>query len=260
MKVVILAGGLGTRLREETEFKPKPMVEIGGQPLLWHLMQSFIAYGLNDFIIAAGYKSNFIKQYFLNFEAYGESVELEFKSGSLKGSHSSFVADTNFRVKVIDTGYSTNTGERLKMLREAIGNKTFICTYGDGLANIEINHLLDFHQSHKKIATVTAVRPRSRFGQLEISSSGIVTNFREKPFMDDWVNGGFFCFEPEFLEYVNPGDSLEAGPLNRLIHKEQLAAYRHTGFWYAMDTYREFLELNQMWDRGEMPWLPKQTS
>lgn len=258
-KIVILAGGLGTRLREETEFKPKPMVEVGGQPILWHIMKSFMDYGFNDFVIATGYKSNVIKNYFLNLQAYTQDICLNFDNGKFMYSNSENMNQKHFQVSVIDTGQNTNTGERISKLRDILGEDTFICTYGDGLSNVDIRSLLTFHQSHKRFATVTAVKPRSRFGQLEISADKIVTQFWEKPIMDDWVNGGFFVFEPEVLDFINRGDSLESELLVRLVGIQQLAAYCHEGFWYPMDTYREFLELNEMWNRGETPWIRDQT-
>jgi glucose-1-phosphate cytidylyltransferase len=252
MKVVLLAGGLGTRMREETEYKPKPMVEVGGKPVLWHLMKSFATYGLTDFVVCTGYRGDVIKDYFLNYDArmndftahLGKSTHIE-----VHGNH----AEIDWKVTVADTGPSTMTGGRVKRVGRYIDGR-FMVTYGDGLADIDISALLAFHESHGKLATVTTVRPLSRFGVMDLDSSGQVQQFREKPQTDDYVNAGFFVFEPEVLDYLDEECVLEQAPLERLAAEGQLMAYRHEGFWQPMDTYREFTMLNEMWDSGNAPW------
>lgn len=253
-KVVILAGGLGTRLREETEFKPKPMVEIGGLPILWHIIDNFRTAGFNEFIIATGYKGNVIKEFFFNLNAYISDFSVEYGAKNKIEFHSNSSELNHFKVSVVDTGLNTFTGGRIKKLQEYIGGDDFICTYGDGLSNVNPKDLLEFHRKQKRIATVTAIKPRSRFGQLHISESGIVNEFQEKPIMDEWVNGGFFVFSKPIFDYLGDNDVLEESPLAKLVADGQLAAHKHTGFWFAMDTYREFLELNSLWDGGETPW------
>jgi glucose-1-phosphate cytidylyltransferase len=252
VKVIILAGGLGTRMREETEYKPKPMVEIGGKPVLWHLMKSFAFYGLTDFVICTGYRGDVIKDYFFNYDArmndftahLGKSTYIE-----VHGSHS----EQDWKVTVSDTGPHTMTGGRVKRVAQYLNNR-FIVTYGDGLADVDVATLLKFHESHGKLATVTTVRPLSRFGVMDLDSTGQVKQFREKPQTDDYVNAGFFVFEPKVLEYLDEECVLEQVPLERLAAEGQLMAYRHQGFWQPMDTYREFMMLNEMWDKGDAPW------
>jgi glucose-1-phosphate cytidylyltransferase len=256
-KVVILAGGLGTRLREETEFKPKPMVEIGGMPIIWHIISNFINSGFKDFIIATGYKGHMIKEYFLNLETYLNdfTVKIDAENGLKIQALRHLNQDIN--ISVIDTGLNTMTGGRIYKLQEFIGHENFICTYGDGLSNINPKELIKFHLAQKTFATVTAVKPRSRFGQLEVSTNGIVKSFREKPIMDDWVNGGFFVFSKEIFNYLSEEDVLEERPLHNLVSDGQISAFKHNGFWYPMDTYREFVDLNKMWDEGNAPWIIK---
>ena len=254
-KVVILAGGLGTRLREETEFKPKPMVEIGGMPIIWHIISNFAVSGFTDFIIATGYKGHVIKEFFRNLENYLSDFIVHIGGDKGLKIHNINQSKFDINVSVIDTGLSTMTGGRIYKLKEYVGNDDFICTYGDGLSNINPNTLLKFHLEQKTVATVTAVKPRSRFGQLEIFNSGIVGNFREKPIMQDWVNGGFFVFSNDIFKYLSEDDVLEGTPLSRLVSDQQLSAFKHDGFWYPMDTYREFLDLNKMWDEGNAPWI-----
>ena len=252
MKVVLLAGGLGTRMREETEYKPKPMVEVGGKPILWHLMKSFASHGLTDFVVCTGYRGDVIKDYFLNYDALmndftahlGKSTHIE-----VHGNHT----EVDWKVTVADTGPTTMTGGRVKRVAKYIDSR-FMVTYGDGLADIDISALLAFHESHGKLATVTTVRPLSRFGVMDLDSTGQVQQFREKPQTDDYVNAGFFVFEPQVLEYLDEECVLEQAPLERLAAEGQLMAYRHEGFWQPMDTYREFTMLNEMWDSGSAPW------
>ena len=252
MKVVLLAGGLGTRMREETEYKPKPMVEVGGKPVLWHLMKIFAAHGMNEFVVCTGYRGDVIKDYFLNYDQQtsdftanlGKSRQVE-----VHGHHS----ETDWKVTVADTGATTMTGGRVKRVAKYIEVR-FMVTYGDGLANVDLKALLAFHESHGKLATVTATRPLSRFGVMDLDENGQVQKFREKPQTDDFVNAGFFVFEPEVLNYLDEECVLEQAPLERLAAEGQLMAHRHRGFWQPMDTYREFTMLNEMWDSGNAPW------
>ena len=252
VKVVLLAGGLGTRMREETEYKPKPMVEVGGRPVLWHLMKTFAAHGQTEFVVCTGYRGDVIKDYFLNYDArmndftahLGQKSHIE-----VHGNHS----EKDWKVTVADTGATTMTGGRVKRVAKYIDGR-FMVTYGDGLADVNVEELLAFHESHGKLATVTTVRPLSRFGVMDIASDGAVQQFREKPLTDDYVNVGFFVFEPEVLEYLDEECVLEQAPLERLAREGQLMAYRHEGFWQPMDTYREFTMLNEMWDSGNAPW------
>lgn len=254
MKVVILAGGLGTRLREETEFRPKPMVEIGGRPILWHIMKLFAFHGLTEFIVGIGYKGEVIKDYFLNYEArnndftitLGKSTEIAFHDQHL---------ESDWQVTVADTGQDTQTGGRVRRVQQYVGDETFMVTYGDGLADVDITQLLAFHRSHGRLATLTTVRPVSRFGVLDLDEgSGTVRRFREKPGVDGWVNAGFFVFEPAVFGYLG-GDEcvLEEAPLQALAKDGQLAAYQHNGFFQPMDTYRETRLLNDLWATGA-PW------
>ena len=255
MKTVILCGGIGTRLREQTEFRPKPMVEIGGRPILWHIMKTFAHYNLCDFILCLGYRGNMIKEYFLNYEAMNNDFTISLKSGNpiqYHGSHD----ECDFKVTLVDTGSQTMTGGRVKRVQRYVGDDTFVVTYGDGVANIDINKLLKFHRSHGRLATVTTMRPVSRFGVLDIDSEGIVTKFAEKPAEDAWASAGFFVFEREVFDYLQGGEAcvLEREPMERLVADGQLAAYRHNGFFFAMDTYREYEVLSKMWESGQAPW------
>jgi glucose-1-phosphate cytidylyltransferase len=252
MKVVLLAGGLGTRLREETEYRPKPMVEVGGRPILWHIMKNFAHFGLKEFVVCTGYKGEMIKDYFLNYEARMNDFTIHL------GPQSSveYFADhgeVDWRVTLADTGATTMTGGRVKRVARHLDGP-FIVTYGDGLADVDIDKLLAFHRSHGRLATVTTVRPLSRFGVMDLGGEDVVQRFREKPQTDGYVNAGFFVFEPRFLEYLTDESVLEAEPLEALANEGQLVAYRHDGFWQPMDTYREFTMLNDMWDSGKAPW------
>jgi glucose-1-phosphate cytidylyltransferase len=257
VKAVLLAGGLGTRMREETEFRPKPMVEVGGKPVLWHIMKIFSTYGVNDFVVCTGYKGEIIKEYFLDYEArnndftitLGRSHELVFHDQHL---------ESDWRVTVSDTGPTTQTGGRVgRIARYVQEDERFIVTYGDGLADVDINKLLAFHESHGKAATITTVRPLSRFGLVDLDAQAVVQRFREKPQVDDWVSAGFFVFERRVLDLlVGRGDDLvlEQEPLAELAARGELAAYQHDGFWQPMDTYRESTMLNDMWNAGSAPW------
>ena len=253
MKAILLAGGLGTRIREETEFRPKPMVEIGGRPVLWHIMKNLSTQGINEFIIAAGYKSNMIKDYFLNYEVWNNDFTIELgKRESLKfhGAHD----EAEWKVTIADTGESTMTGGRVWKASQYLEDETFLVTYGDGLADINVNALKEAHTNSETLATVSTVRPSSRFGVMDVNDDGIVQHFREKPVLDGWVNIGFFLMEPGVLDYLNADSVLEEQPLASLAQAGQLSAYRHPGFWQPMDTYRESVILNNLWDSGAAPW------
>ncbi len=252
IKVVLLAGGRGTRLAEETGTRPKPMVEIGGMPLLWHLMGIYAGHGFNEFVVACGYKGGLIKEFFHNYAVHHSDFRVDLHTGGVNFLNS---PRTDWRVSVVDTGLDVMTGGRLLRLRELIGDQTFMVTYGDGLGNVDIGKLLAFHRAHGKLATVTAVRPPSRFGDLTIDGDA-VRIFSEKPQgHEGWINGGFFVFEPGVLDYI-AGDqiSLEREPLDRIAREGQLMAYRHHGFWQPMDTLREKLMLEDMWASGTAPW------
>ena len=252
MKVVILAGGLGTRLSEYTDMIPKPMVTIGNHPLLWHLMQSFASHGYNEFVIAAGYKSQIIKQYFLNYRSLNSDLTIDLSTGEVleqSDSHS------DWKVTVVDTGENTMTGGRLKRLSKYIDNERFILTYGDGLSNVNINRLVQFHIDSQRLATVTAVHPVARFGELTLNEEA-VTSFAEKPQTSSgWINGGFFVMEPECLNYIeNDQTVLEKYPLSKLAEEGNLGAFRHDGFWQCMDTRRDRDSLEESWISGNAPW------
>jgi len=252
MKVVILAGGFGTRLSEETAIIPKPMIEIGGKPLLWHLMKLFSHQGVNDFIVALGYKGEVIKRYFLDYPLLHSNLNIKFINGSIS-SYPQF--SEQWQLELVDTGFKTMTGGRLKRLNDRI-SETFILTYGDGLSNINVKELVAFHKSHGKLATVTAVKPTSRFGILQKSKDNQVISFSEKPdFQNELVNGGFFVLEPEVLDYINNDDtSWECEPCERLVSDGQMMAYHHKGFWQCVDTLHELRLLRQMWESDKAEW------
>jgi glucose-1-phosphate cytidylyltransferase len=239
-------------MREETEYKPKPMVEIGGRPVLWHLMKSFSHFGLNEFVVCTGYRGDVIKDYFLNYDARMNDFTAHLGPASrieMHGIHN----EVELRVTVADTGSNTMTGGRVKRIQKYVEGR-FIVTYGDGLADVDITKLLKFHESHGKLATVTTVRPLSRFGVMDLDATGKVERFREKPQTDDYVNAGFFVFESEVFDYLDEDCVLEQAPLEKLASLGELMAYRHEGFWQPMDTYREFVMLNEIWDSGHAPW------
>lgn len=252
MKVVVLAGGLGTRLAEETIIKPKPMVEIGGRPILWHILKIYDHYGYKNFGIAMGYKSEIIKDYFLNYYYQQCNLTINLNDGSVTTHESEH---ENWEVYLADTGSSTQTGGRIKRLTDWVGKETFMLTYGDGVANIDINALLKFHKAQGKLVTLTAVRPPSRFGGLTISDD-LVSNFLEKPQIGEgWINGGFFVIEPQALEFIDGDGTLwEHEPLELLSKAGQLAAYQHAGFWQCMDTIRDVQHLENLWQTGTAPW------
>lgn len=253
MKAVILAGGMGTRLREETEYRPKPMVEIGGRPILWHIMKNLSCQNLNDFVICLGYKGDYIKDFFLNYEARVNDITIELGHDGPSFQHSKS-EEEHWKITLANTGLNTMTGGRIFRIRDHVKGERFLCTYGDGLADIDLSALLDFHISHKKLATVTAVRPTSRFGAMDINSANQVKRFAEKPKAEQWINGGFFIFEPEVFDYLDAECVLEREPLENIAKDGQLMAYHHTGFWQPMDTYRETQELNVLWSTSKAPW------
>jgi len=254
MKVIILCGGLGTRLREETEFRPKPMVEIGGRPILWHIMKLYAFYGFKDFVLCLGYRGNMIKEYFLYYEAMNNDFTICLGRQNQIVYHNAH-KEQDFRVTLVDTGLETMTGGRVKRVERYIDGDTFMVTYGDGLADLDIRALIDFHHAHGRLATVTAVRPLSRFGILDVDDGGKVLNFAEKPQLSGWASAGFFVFNRQVFDYLTGDDCvLEREPLERLAREGQLMAYRHTGFFYAMDTYREYKYLNELWASGQAPW------
>lgn len=252
MKVVILAGGLGTRLSEETMVKPKPMVEIGGRPILWHIMKIYSYYGFNEFIICLGYKGYMIKEYFANYCLHMSDVTIDIKNNKIE-THNNF--SESWKISLIDTGDNTMTGGRLKRVQQYIGDEPFMLTYGDGVSNVNILDLLKYHKQQGKTGTVTSIRPTGRFGALKIQDTS-VTAFIEKPKGDGgYVNGGFFVFEPEFFEYLKDDTTiLEREPLETLAKRRQLIAYKHDGFWYSMDTLRDKNYLEEVWATNKAPW------
>lgn len=252
MKVAILAGGLGTRLAEETEVRPKPMVEIGGRPILWHIMKIYEHYGFKDFIIALGYKGEYIKKYMVDFCNLSSDLTICLKTGKVQ-PHNGNASD--WTVQLIDTGLKTQTGGRIKRLASYVGSETFMLTWGDGVSDIELNKLLAFHRSHGKLATLTAVRPPARYGHLELNGDQI-TEFSEKPqTREGWINGAFFVLEPGVFDYIEGDDTQwEKEPLEGLARDGQLMAYRHSSFWQCMDTLREKHILQNYWDGGNPPW------
>jgi glucose-1-phosphate cytidylyltransferase len=252
MKVVILAGGLGSRLSEETQARPKPMVEIGGRPILWHIMNIYASHGFRDFIIACGYKSEVIKEYFRNFYYNSTDLVVNLRDGSCSTLRSQ---SPDWRITLVDTGLETMTGGRLLRLAPTIGRETFMATYGDGVGDVDITKLLAFHQAHGRAATVTAVRPPARFGGLLFDEDRIA-EFSEKPQTSEgWINGGYFVFGPEIFDYLEDDQTvLERAPLERIARDQQLYAFRHNGFWQPMDTLREKQLLESLWASGNAPW------
>lgn len=253
MKVVILAGGLGTRISEETQVRPKPLIEIGNRPILWHIMKIYAHFGIREFIICLGFKGYLIKEYFANYCLHNSDVTFDLSTNSL---HVHERQSENWKVTLIDTGLETMTGGRLRRVASYIQDDTFCLTYGDGVGNVDIDKLLDFHKEHGCLATVTATRPPGRFGALELAADR-VTNFREKPLGDGgWINGGFFVLSHKVLEYIAEDTTRwEDEPMERLASEGQLVAYRHEGFWQPMDTLREKNYLEQLWQTGEAPWF-----
>ena len=251
MKAVILAGGLGTRMREETEYRPKPMVELLGQPLLFHIMTHLSNHGISDFIIAAGYKAHMIRDYFANFSSQFLPIQVETNSGQVTTPKHL----PNWRVTVVDTGLESQTSDRLIAVEKFIAGEDFIVTYGDGITNADVSAELEFHRHHRKLATVVTTRPKSRFGILELEPDGTVIRFREKPRMDDWVSSGLFIFSSEILQSLVPDTMFENSLVPELAEDGNLVAFRHEGFWEPVDTYRELKTLQEMAKNGELPWL-----
>jgi len=254
MKVVILAGGRGTRISEETGSIPKPMIEIGGKPIIWHIMKLYSHYGFNDFIICLGYKGYVIKEYFANYFLHSSDIELDLSNNQMNvlGSKAE-----PWKVTLIDTGLNTMTGGRIKRIKEHVKNGTFLLTYGDGVGDINIKELIAFHKKSGKEATITAVQIAGRFGALNIDSKDCVQSFLEKPNGDGaWINGGFFVLEPDILDYIKDDATLwEKDPLEKLAIDDELNAYKHTGFWKCMDTLRDKIELEELWEKGNPPWM-----
>jgi glucose-1-phosphate cytidylyltransferase len=253
MEAVILAGGLGTRISEETHLKPKPMIEIGGKPILWHIMKIYSHYGINDFVICCGYKGFVIKEYFANYLLHTSDVTFDMRTQSTEVHENT---SEPWRVTLIDTGEETMTGGRLKRVEKYLNGETFCLTYGDGVADVNIGELIKFHRQSKGLITVTAVQPPGRFGSLNIDTMGGVANFEEKPVGDGkWINGGFFVVEPGFFKFLESDrTSMEGSPLQRAAEEKSLKAYKHLGFWQAMDTLRDNTQLNKMWQDGSAPW------
>ncbi len=255
MKVVILCGGKGTRLREETEYRPKPMVEIGGRPIIWHIMKTYASYGYNEFVLCLGYKGNMIKEYFLNYEAMNNDFTIKLGDHNKINIHNNH-DENNWMVTLINTGEEAQTGARVKRVEKYVDGDTFLLTYGDGVASVNIDELVQFHRSHGKIATMTGVRPSSRFGELVLDNNRVV-RFNEKPeVMEGLVNGGYFVLDKKAFDYLDKNDDcvLEKSPLERLASDEQLMVYPHHGFWQCMDTYREMELLNRLWKDNNAPW------
>jgi glucose-1-phosphate cytidylyltransferase len=255
MKVVIFAGGMGTRLAEETDVRPKPMVEIGGKPILWHIMKLYSYYGYNDFIICLGYKGFYIKEYFMDYFMHNSDMTIELNSNKLD-IH--YTQTESFKVTLVDTGLNTKTAGRLQRIKKYIGDEIFMLTYGDGVSDININSLVQYHKKHKKIATITAIQPEARFGGMEINDDNLVHIFKEKPRGDGkWINGGFFVLSPEVFNFLgnNPDEAMwEDGPLDSLSREGELVAYKHPGFWKCMDALRDKMELEELWQTNNAKW------
>ncbi len=253
MKVVLLAGGLGTRLSEETSLRPKPMVDIGDKPILWHIMKIYSSYGFNEFVICLGYKGYIIKEYFANYFLHQSDVTIDLKNNSVE-THQSGAEP--WKITLVDTGKASMTGGRIKRIQKYIGNEPFLLTYGDGVGNVDIKALVDFHTVNKKMVTVTAVQPSGRFGALNLSETDMVSSFLEKPKGDgSWINGGFFVCQPQVFNFIE-GDSTiwEREPMEQIAAQNEMAAFKHSGYWKPMDTLRDKQELEQEWNNGTAPW------
>ncbi len=253
MKVVILAGGMGTRLSEETDVRPKPMVEIGGKPILWHIMKLYSHYGFNDFVICLGYKGYIIKEFFTNYYLHQSDIKVDLENNNIEYYNSKAEP---WKISLVDTGTQTMTGGRIKRIQEYIGNETFMLTYGDGVANINIEELQKLHNSHGKYVTMTAIQPSGKFGALDIDDNNKVASFQEKPKGDgSWINGGFFVLEPEIFDYIeNDETSWERKPLEKLSAENQVYSYKHKGFWQCMDTIHNKLTLEKLWRENKADW------
>ena len=252
MKAVILAGGYGTRISEETHLKPKPMIEIGGMPILWHIMKNYSTYGINDFVIPCGYKGYIIKEYFANYFLHMSDVTFDMKNNSME-VHNKHAEP--WKITLVDTGINTMTGGRLKRIKSYLDDESFCFTYGDGLSDVKIDELVLFHKQNNRFATVTAIQPPGRFGTLNIDNDRVL-NFQEKPSGDgNWINGGFFVLEPKIFDYINDDSTVwELEPLEKLSNENKLSAYKHTGFWHPLDTLRDKNFLEEMWKTGKAPW------
>jgi len=252
MKVAILAGGKGSRLAEETQIRPKPMVEIGGKPILWHILKHYSNYGFNDFVIALGYKGEVLKKYMVDYCSIAGNITVDLKNGMVSNHNKS---KENWTVDLIDTGLNTQTGGRIKRLEPYVGNETFMLTWGDGVSDVNLTELLNFHRSHGKLATLTAVRPPARYGHMKFNGDTVV-EFTEKPQIGEgWINGAFFVLEPGVFEYIAGDDTVwEKDPLEQLAKDGQLKAYKHSSFWQCMDTLRERFLLESLWQSGKAPW------
>jgi glucose-1-phosphate cytidylyltransferase len=254
VKIVILCGGQGTRLREETEYRPKPLVDVGGRPILWHIMKLFAHHGFRDFIMCLGYRGNMIKEYFLNYEAMNSDFTISLGRKQQLAYHGGH-PEQDFRVTLADTGLDSMTGGRVRRVHKYITGDTFMVTYGDGLTDVDVRSLVAFHHTHGRLATVTTVCPNSRFGILDIDDRGRVSRFSEKPQLEGWASAGFFVFNRRIFDYLDGDDCiLEREPLEKLAAEGQLMAYRHDSFFFAMDTYREYKFLNELWASGKAPW------
>jgi glucose-1-phosphate cytidylyltransferase len=255
MKVVIFAGGLGTRLMEETEARPKPMVEIGGKPILWHIMKMYSEYGFNDFILCLGYKQAMIKEFFINYYSHNSDLTIDLKNNTSTIHNSN---TENFNVTLVDTGLMTNTAGRLKRVQKFLGNETFMLTYGDGVSDVNIQKLVEFHKEKKKIATLTAIQMPGRYGNIEMNEDGIIQRFVEKPEGDGvWINGGFMVLEPKIFNYFSDDADevqFEKGPLLKLANENQIASFKHNGFWKCMDALRDKMELEELWNTNQAKW------
>ena len=253
MKVLLLAGGFGTRLSEETDLKPKPMVEIGGKPILWHIMKSYSQYGFNDFVVLLGYKGYYIKEYFANYFLHQSDVTIDMSNGEMKILNNS---SEPWKVTLLDTGINSMTGGRVKRAKNLIGNEPFMLTYGDGVSNININELVTFHKSHGKAITMTSAQPDGRFGALEIKDNNQVSSFHEKPKGDGhWINAGFFVCEAKVFDYIlDDATTFEQEPLKNLASDGEMFTYKHKGFWKPMDTLKDKNDLNKLWDNNKAPW------
>ncbi len=255
MKVVILCGGVGTRLKEESEFRPKPMVYVGNKPLIWHIMKIYASHGYNEFILALGYKADYIKDFFLNQKAFTSDFSLDTRSHHVNYYLENRFENDNFKIIFVDTGVETATGGRLLQSAKYVPDrdKYFMVTYGDGVSDVDIDALLKFHKKQKTIGTITGVHPRSKYGLLKTKNDNLISHFEEKPVLSDMVNGGFMVFDKRLLDYLKE-DEMDTEGLKKLAKDKQLSLYKHEGFWFAIDTYKELEDLNKIWNSGNPPW------
>jgi glucose-1-phosphate cytidylyltransferase len=252
-KVLLLAGGLGTRISEETVVKPKPMVEIGGKPILWHIMKMYAKHGFKDFVVLLGYKGYYVKEYFMNYFLHQNDVTIDLKNNKVEYFNNSA---EDWKITLIDTGEHSMTGGRVKRAKQIIGNEPFMLTYGDGVSDVDIKKVYEFHKSHGKMLTVTAVQPEARYGMLDFKSETDVNGFSEKPIGEGgWINGGFFVCEPSVIDYISDDSTIwEREPMEAIARQNQMKAYRHHGFWQCMDTLRDKTKLQELWESGKAPW------